>query len=228
MTITFRAATLGLAGLAALATSQAHAAPVIWADLTDQAPNSVLGTISTEDGDVGVSYSGSYSFAQTSGGTNYWTEGTPAPYTGGSVDNAPGTPDIIALNAGGTKTITFDQTVSDVYLALVSWNGNAGTFDQEFEVISQGCGYWGCGTFTNVTSTSFTGSGELHGIIRFTGTFDQITFTDVSENWHGIQIGIGGLAPVPEASTWAMMILGLGLTGAALRRGREQGAALTA
>ncbi|HYZ48384.1 MAG TPA: PEPxxWA-CTERM sorting domain-containing protein, partial [Sphingomonas sp.] len=121
---------------------------------------------------------------------------------------------------GSLKTITFSKPVSDVYLALVSWNGNAGVFNQPFEVISEGCGYWGCGSFANVTPVSFTGNGELHGIIRFTGSFSSVSFTDLSEHWHGIQIGIAGLAPplVPEPASWALMVGGFGLAGMALRR----------
>lgn len=210
---------LGASALVLAATS-ADAVVVQWADLTDATANSVTGTIDDNGDLVGVTYEGPYLFTQTNGGVNYWTEGNPAPYTGGSVENAPGTPDIIALSQGGAKTIRFSKTVSDVYLALVSWNGNAGTFDQPFEVISSGCGFWGCGGFTNVTSTSFTATGELHGIIRFTGAFDEVSFTDQSEGWHGILVGIGGVFvnPVPEPASWAMMIAGFGLVGAALRR----------
>lgn len=212
-------AAIALAGTA----SAAQAVTVNWADLTAATPTTVTGSIALSGGPIGVTYSGPSFFVQTSGGTDYWTEGTPKPYTGGSVSNAPPTTDIIALSEGGLKTITFSQAVSDVYLALVSWNGNAGTFNQPFEVISQGCGYWGCGTFTNVTSTSFVANGELHGIIRFTGNFTSVSFTDLSETWHGIQIGIAGLAPppvggVPEPASWAMMIGGFGLLGAAMRR----------
>lgn len=210
--------------VAATIAAPASAATVNWADLTSATSNQVIGTIATSGGDVGVTFNGPTFFTQTNGGTNFWTEGNPAPYTGGSVDNAPGTPDIIALSTGGLKTITFDRTVSDVYLALVSWNGNAGVFDQSFEVISDGCGFWGCGTFQNVTPNSFTASGELHGVMRFTGSFNSISFTDRDEAWHGIQIGIGGIAPiggVPEPSAWAMMIAGFGLVGASLRRRRR-------
>lgn len=212
---------LGFLAAAAVAAAPAHAATVNWADLTSATTTQVVGSIATSSGDVGVTFNGPVYFAQTNGGTNYWTEYNPAPYTGGSVDNAPGTPDIIALSTGGLKTITFDRTVSDVYLALVSWNGNAGVFDQSFEVISSGCGYWGCGSFQNVTPNSFTASGELHGVIRFTGSFDSISFTDRNEAWHGIQIGIGGIAPtpgVPEPAAWALMILGFGAVGGMLRR----------
>lgn len=213
-----------IAAAAALAWgSVAQAVVVNWADLTQSDGSTFAnGNIAVGGNNVGVSVTGSgFAFVQTSGGTNHWTQGSPAPYTSGTVTNAPGTTDIVAFNQGGLKTITFSQAVSDVYLALVSWNGNAGTFNQAFEIISQGCGYWGCGTFANVTATSFTGNGELHGVIRFTGNFSSVSFTDVSEYWHGIQIGIAGIAPpsgVPEPATWAMMIMGFGLIGAGMRR----------
>lgn len=221
----------------ALAAPSAHAILVNWADLTGTSNNEtiVTGTITVGGTNVGVTYSGATGFVQTNGGTNYWTEPEPAfrPYTGGIVDNAPPTPDIIALNAGGLKTITFSQAVTDPFLALVSWNGNAGTFTQPFDVISEGCGFWGCGSFTGVTPTTFTGSGELHGVIRFQGTFTQVSFTDLNENWHGIQIGIAGIAPpavtvppptrngVPEPSVAGLLLGALGLLGLSRRRQRR-------
>jgi hypothetical protein len=220
-----KSALLGATALAFSATP-AGAVVVQWADLSDATATTVTGSIAVDNEAVGVTFEGPTWFTQTNGGTYYWTETSPndRPYTGGIVENAPATPDIIALGSGGAKTIRFSRTVSDVYLALVSWNGNSGTFDQAFEVISDGCGYWGCGSFTQVTSTSFVATGELHGIIRFTGAFDQVTFTDQSEFWHGIQIGIGGVFvppnPVPEPASWALMIAGFGLAGAAARRRR--------
>jgi hypothetical protein len=174
---------------------------------------------------VTVTYHGPSAFVQTNGsGTNYWTG--PA-YTFDNENHAPPTTDIIALSQAGPKTITFSRPVSNVYMALISWNGNSGTFDQPFEIMSEGQGFWGNGTF-NVTGsppfTSFTGTGEPHGIIRFTGTFSSVSFTDgTNEFWHGFQIGIGALATpptggVPEPSTWALMLLGFGAVGWAMRR----------
>lgn len=211
------------AAVAAFSASSAGAVEVQWADLTLATANNVSGSIAVGSDTISVDFGGPVFFAQTNGGANYWVEGNPKPYTGGVVENGPGTSDIIALSTGGPKTIRFGRTVSDVYLALISWNGNSGTFDQPFEVISSGCGYWGCGAFENVTGTSFEATGELHGIIRFTGIFDEVTFTDQSENWHGIQVGIGGVftpppTGVPEPATWALMIGGFGLVGAAARR----------
>ena len=218
------------------AATSALAVQVQWADLTSYDGVSVVqGDIIVGPDTIGVTYVGAgNAFVQTNGGTNYWTQGSPAPYTGGLVngvpsglivDNAPGSTDIIAMSAGGLKTITFSQAVSDVYLALVSWNGNSGTFTQPITFVSSGCGFWGCGNPVNITANSFDGSGELHGILKFSGTFTSVSFTDRPEGWHGIQIGIGGLAPppgIPEPSTWAMMIIGFASAGAMLRRRRAQ------
>lgn len=199
----------------------AEAVVVNWADLTSATTNQVTGTLDVNGTSVGVTYSGPYAFAQTDGtGTDFWTEPNPAsrPYTGGSVSNRPPGTDIVALAQGGSKTITFSQPVNDLYLGLVSWNGNNVSFDRPFEIVSEGCGFWGCGSFTNVTPTSFTGSGELHGIIRFQGPLSSITFTDISENWHGFQVGVAGVGvPVPEPAAWALMIVGFGLAGSVMR-----------
>jgi len=54
-------------------------------------------------------------------------------------------------------------------------------------------------------------------VLEFQGTFNTLTFTDLSESWHGLTVGIA--SGVPEPSTWAMMILGfVGLGFMAYRR----------
>ena len=150
-----------------------------------------------------MTYTGNYDFAQTAGGTNYWNPG--APYLSGTVSNAPPASDIIALARGGTNTITFSQAVLDPIIALVSWNGVTANFSAPIDLLSSGCGFWACGTFGAVTATGFTGSGELHGAIRLTGSFTSITFTDTAENWHGLTIGVvdlGGPVGVRSPGPW--------------------------
>ena len=219
-TIAYAAAVTAL-----LASSAASAVTVAWTDWTGATSTVATGSITSGMTTLGVTLSTSgepLNFVQTGqpGETNYFTEGTPAPYTSGDVSNAPPAAEMVSLNTGGTKTISFSQAVTNPYIAFVSWNGNVASFDQPFEKVSEGCGYWGCGTFSQGVGNSFVGSGEVHGVLRFLGTFSSITLTDTNENWHGLTIGIGGVAApsVPEPATWALMIGGFGLTGAAMRR----------
>jgi len=205
-----------------------HAVEVIWADWETATSTAVTGTLATST-PISIDFSSpsGFGFVQTGAGTNYWTEPNPAsrPYTGGVVENAPPAAELIALNLSGPKTITFGEAIAGLYLAIISWNGNAAQFDQPFQVISSGQGYWGSGTITLGDDNTFVGTGEPHGIIYFPGTFSSLTFTDTSnEYWHGLTIGVARLASdpdpdaVPEPATWAMMIAGFGLAGAAMRR----------
>jgi len=162
-------------------------------------------------------------FVQTNNtGNYYFTEpnASAKPYTGGVVQNAPATADIVAYGLGGTKTISFDRPVSDVYIALVSWNGNVAQFSTSFEKFSEGCGYFGCGPFNLEAGNSLFGNGEVHGILRLAGTFSSVSFTDSTEYWHGITVGIGGIAPPARTpAPAALALFGVGAIGlGALRR----------
>jgi hypothetical protein len=212
---------LGLAAGLALLSGTAGAATVSWTDwtgVTATAPG-VVGTLDVSGTAVDVNFSGAYSFAQTTGGTNYWSP--TAPYISGAVDNAPPAADIIGLNAGGRATISFSQAVTDPLIALVSWNNNTVDFGVPIEVLSFGAGYWGNGTpVVNGAGTGFFGSGEVHGVIRLPGTYSSISFTHTSENWHGLTVGVTGIAPaIPEPSTYALF--GVGLVAVMLARRRR-------
>ena len=205
----------------------AAAIEVAWTDwLSGNGTTLATGSITSGATTLGVTIASpsGFFFVQTGAGTNFWTEGNPRPYTGVAVTNAQTAAEMVALGNGGLKTIIFDRAVTDPYIAFVSWNGNAAQFSGPFVKVSEGCGFYGCGTFTLGANNSFVGTGEATGVLKFTGTFRTLSFTDSSEAYHGLTIGIAGVAPtpgaVPEPATWALLIGGFGLTGAALRRRR--------
>jgi hypothetical protein len=211
--------------LLATAMDTAQAAPVAWTDWTgaSTAASQVMGTLDVFGTPVDVTFSGAYSFAQTSGGTNYWNPS--APYLSATVDNAPPASDIIAFGAGGQKTITFSQAVQNPLIALVSWNGNTVDFGVPITILSYGQGYWGNGTpILNPAGTGFYGSGEVHGVIQLPGTYTSITFTDTSEYWHGLTVGVTGLPSnaVPEPGTLLLFGTGLAALVGVSRRERNR------
>ena len=200
-------------------------ATVSWTDWTSSGAGEVLGTITATSGTVGVTYTGNIYFATTGAGINYWNPSTP--YISAAVSNAPPASDIIAINGGLNNTITFSAPVVDPLLAIVSLNGPGFVFsgNPSLEVLSSGCGYWGCGTLQVVGGNQITtiGGAEGHGVVRLNGTYTSFTFSGGVETWRGIQVGITDVADgtVPEPGTWASL-LGGGLALLAFRRVRAR------
>jgi len=214
------------------AASPASAAPVVWTDWTaEPAASTVTGTLNG----IGVTYTGPYSFAQLGTGTNYWTEPAPPgpgygppPYTSNTVvDNAPTPAEMVALSQAGTHRVVFASPITDLVMALVSVGTPSVTvtysFNQDFSLLSTGYGFWNQATSTNGLPPyvlTRTGSGvmtgvEGHGALLFAGPVTSLTWTtNPSENWHGITFGV----PVPEPSTYALMLAGLLVMGFVARR----------
>lgn len=233
---------LGLAVAIALYAGAARAVPYQYVDWTaaNAAAGTASGTITLPDtSTVSVNFSvteatgstGSFFFAQTSGGTNYWSPSSP--YTSAQVDNAPPTPDIISLIGGSSTTtykLTLSEAIKDPIMAIVSLGapGRIITydFDRPFSIVSQGTGYWG-GTATSLQQLpgNVLQGEEGHGTIQFIGTFDSFAWTaPLSETWHGFQFAIRTTerieptTPIPEPSIWALWLAGLGGLAAWRRR----------
>ncbi|MEZ5400031.1 MAG: PEP-CTERM sorting domain-containing protein [Bryobacteraceae bacterium] len=205
----------------AFAAGSLVAAPVNWVDWTSGTAGtngSATGVLNIGLTTVNVAYTGEIAFIITGAGANYWSPD--APYLSPTVDNAPPASDIIALSQTGSKTLTFSQPVDNLFFAIVSLNGNGYSFNQDFEIVSGNGigGFWGAGTLTKTNPSAgiyqLNGSGEPHGVIRFTGAVSSITWTSLTnENWNGFTVGTFGLArdpgQVPEPGTWALVLAGL-------------------
>jgi hypothetical protein len=173
---------------------------------------------------------GTFLFAQTNAGINYWNPSTP--YISAQVQNAPPTPDILALVGGQNQiyTVTLSEPIKDPIMAIVSLGQpsvpTTYDFDSPFTIVSQDVGFWGGGpnALQQLPGDVLLGN-EGHGTIQFIGTFSSFSWVvPTPENWHGFTFGIRtteALEPstVPEPATLTIWGLGaLGCAAAAYRR----------
>ena len=209
------ASLLGLASTFAMSTASAG-----WIDWT----SSTSGTMDIDGTSVGVTLSGTV-LSVDHGDTyfnNVHTGGTSATGTYNGLTPS----DLIWTNQISSYTLTFDQTVSDLNMAMVSV-GQVGLdvtyeFENAFDVVSTGGNYWGNGSHS-VSGNDFTGT-EFNGILHFAGDFDSITFYVANaESSHGFNFGTDTLAEVPAPFT--ATLLGAGLLGMAATRRRKSEAA---
>jgi hypothetical protein len=240
-----------LAGLvisASCIVNVANAGIIHWADwqsgtssVTNGPITEVLGEFVTNTSNVGITYTNNQgiAFLQTGTGTDYFNSTqnpTVSPYTSTLVDNTPTPSEMIALENMGSQTLSFSESVANIVFSYVSLNNNGYSFDQDFDILSVGSvngksnGYFGSGTshkeVIDLGNGDFEyrllGTGEPHGTIQFKGSFNEVTWNSLSnEYWNGFTVGIQGTSrdvfiDVPEPSTFA--IFALGLIGLASRK----------
>ena len=131
------------------------------------------------------------------------------------VNNAPVPANNILRIFGGnvsTQTLTFSQAVVNPVFAI--WSLGQPGIDASF-VFNQTPTFVAGGPSAEYAGSSIIVSGntvhgeEVNGTVEFIGTFTSLSWTNpVFEDWYGFNVGFVSVAPVPEPSTWAMMILG--------------------
>ena len=205
----------------AASTILAQSATAGWIDWSDK--NN--GTLTIGTSTVGVTLSSSVEgtpLALLEGDTyynNFFTGGTSP--TGTYAGLAPS--DLIQINDPSTFTLNFDQTVTDLYMSLVSVGQKnkpvSYIFNDAFSVVSAGANNWGYGSYA-VSGNTFTGK-EYNGVLHFSGSFDSISFsTNPNEYWHGFNFA--SFTPTSSVSEPASLaLLGLGLCGLAAARRRK-------
>jgi hypothetical protein len=180
---------------------------------------------------VMINYSGDVeSPSQTSdpGNFNYWLP--TSTFTSATVSDAPTNPGIVTLNGGTVvNTLTFSQAIVDPVMALLSL-GQGGvqityTFSAPFTILSGGPSQSFGGSSVYQLASNIVGGEEGNGTIQFTGTFTSLSWTvGGQEFWHGFTIGIAGVAPVPEPSSFVLGSIGVvGVGGLVMRTRRRPG-----
>jgi PEP-CTERM motif len=144
------------------------------------------------------------------------------------VDNAPVASNGIIQLLGGTdalNTLSFSTPITDPVVAI--WSLGSGGAPASF-VFGATPTFVAGGPSAEYGGSAITVSGDVvsgaegNGTVEFIGTFSSITWTNPQfEDWYGFNVGVAGVASVPEPSTFVLTLAGvacLGLTRAVRRK----------
>jgi fibronectin-binding autotransporter adhesin len=163
----------------------------------------------------GIAFSGTAIIAKNAAGTSAGISATPA----GDTTN------YMSILGGKSETLTFSGTQNkfglywgsiDSYNSVAFYLGNSAT---PFLTLFGN-------TLNAVPALGFNGdqSGALtNAYVTFTGlSFDKIVLASSGNSFEFDNISYGNVGPVPEPSTWAMMLLGFAGLGYVYRRRRSR------
>ena len=166
-----------------------------------------------------------YANFDTTFGT-YGTTGTAGIYTGTSGSAAEPAfgdqgDDYFAVLGGGSATFTFGSGVSSFGFDL----GSADDYNSILVTFVGGATQLFSGALLNPPGPA-TGNQSIAGtngrVTIFNNGMGAITSAQFASTSNSFEFDNIGVAAVPEPATWAMMILGFGLVGGALRRRSAQ------
>lgn len=137
--------------------------------------------------------------------------------------DADGTNEILRLVVSegvALMTATFDRVDHNDTLKLYGV-----TLDGKIEHLGYGGIFDGPGTSMGISGVtgawlSGTGDDQVYSVTLNTGRYQEFWFSNNNDSADGYRLGSISVAAVPEPATWALMIGGFGLAGAALRRRR--------
>ena len=217
------ASVLAGATVAVLISTAAQAATVVWT----QWGSNTAGTIGT----VNVTYSGELSGLLNPGGGSFEGYLPNSSFLGGPVGNVPtnanGALQLVGGNSAVTNTISFNQAlINPVFLI---WSLGRTTLPTTFNfqgnpsisIVAGGPTAQYGGASLTLSGSTVMGL-EGNGVLQFAGPVSSISWTNpTNEFYYAFTVG----NVVPEPGTWALMICGFGLAGAALRHRRTVAAA---